>query len=108
MHARCLIPLLALAVAFSAPARAGYLSETRSASSRAVASEPTGPDRFEISLGYNYIHLDDAFPETEHLHGVDVSAFFNINSWLSLGGDFMANFGERSVQPRFFFGNVDV
>jgi hypothetical protein len=66
------------------------------------------PDLFEVSLGYNYIHLGDAFPETEHLHGIDVSAFVNATSWLAVGGDFMANFGEHTVHPRFFFGNVDV
>jgi hypothetical protein len=70
----------------------------------AVAS--AGGDLFELSLGYNYIHLDRADIEQEHLHGGDVSAFVNITSWLGLGGDFMANFGQRT--QRFFFNNVDL
>src|ERR1700759_211307 len=57
-------------------------------------------DRFEISLGYNYLHLGDSDPESENLHGVDLSAFVNLNSWLAVGVDFMADFGSQS------FGSV--
>jgi len=63
------------------------------------------PDLFEVSLGYNYIHLGDAGFEPKNLHGLDVSAFVNLNSWLALGGDFMADFGHRT--QRFFFTDVD-
>ena len=66
------------------------------------------PDLVEISLGYNYIHLGDAYPETQHLHGVDLSAFINATPWLAVGGDFMANFGENTVRPRFFLGDVNI
>jgi len=69
---------------------------------------PPQPDLFDVSVGFNYIYLDNQFPETKNLYGVEASAFINITSWLAAGGDFMANFGEHSVQPRFFFGNVDV
>jgi hypothetical protein len=58
-------------------------------------------DLFELSLGYNYIYLDDADPERQHLHGGEISAFWNLNSWLGLGGEFMADFGER--RQIFFF-----
>ncbi len=64
------------------------------------------PDLFEVSLGYNYIHLGDTAVESKSLHGLDVSAFVNLNSWLALGGDFMADFGHRT--QRFFFANVDI
>ena len=63
-------------------------------------------DLFEVSLGYNYIHLGDAGFEPKNLHGLDVSAFVNLNSWLALGGDFMADFGHRT--QRFFFTDVDI
>jgi hypothetical protein len=62
-------------------------------------------DRFELSLGYNYLHLGDADPEPEHLHGVDVSGFVNLNRFLALGGEFMADFGSESRD--FFGGSVD-
>lgn len=95
--------LIAVAVSLmlSIPARAGGFPEYRPAPARTETSvqrlmEP-GVNLFDLSVGYNYMHLDDAFPETEHLHGVDASAFVNVTSWLGLGGDFMANFGERSV-----------
>lgn len=77
----------------------GYAgTETAVYSSRhEMQTAPSDYDRFEISLGYNYLHLDDADPESEHLHGADVSAFVNLNSWLALGADFMADFGSRTI-----------
>jgi outer membrane protein with beta-barrel domain len=54
-------------------------------------------DLFEVSVGFNYIHLDDQFPETKHLYGVSASAFVNATSWLAVGGEFMADFGSRSI-----------
>jgi Outer membrane protein beta-barrel domain len=56
------------------------------------------PDLVDLSLGYNYIHLDETAPEEKNLNGVDVSAFVNVTSWLGLGGDFMADFGSRDQQ----------
>jgi len=67
----------------------------------------SGFDRFEVSLGYSYLHLNDTTFEPEHLHGADVSAFVNLNSWLGIGGDFLAEFG--SVTQHSIFGtSVDV
>jgi len=70
--------------------------------SRSVSTSdqfPTaGAYLFELSLGYNYLYLENAFPESENLHGVDLSAFINLNSWLSLGGEFMADFGSETQQ----------
>jgi Outer membrane protein beta-barrel domain len=64
-------------------------------------------DRFEVSIGYNYLHLHDADPEPEHLHGVDLSGFVNLNSWLAIGGDFMADFGNVT-RSSIFGGSFDV
>src|SRR2546423_5635860 len=75
---------------------------------KAMVSAPVSsqPDLFEASLGFNYIYLDQAFPETRHLYGLDASLFVNATSWLGVGGDFMANFGSHTVPT--FFGGVDV
>src|SRR5216684_1739234 len=74
---------------------------------RAQKYEPAGlnvpppqPDLFEVSLGFNYIYLDNQFPETKNLYGVDASAFINATSWLAAGVDFMTDFGSHSV-PAF-------
>ncbi|MBV9618470.1 MAG: hypothetical protein JO201_04590 [Verrucomicrobia bacterium] len=64
-------------------------------------------DLVELSLGYNYIHLGQASPETASLHGFDFSTFINLTSWLGLGGDFMADFGSRS-HTAFFSQTVNV
>ena len=67
---------------------------------------PPQPDLFEVSLGFNYIYLNDQFPETKNLYGLDTSLFVNATSWLGVGGDFMANFGSHSVPV--FRNSVDV
>jgi hypothetical protein len=91
---------------------ATVLCLTFSASYAQKAVEPAplpraGSDLFEVSLGFNYIYLGDAYPETRNLYGVDASLFVNATSWLAVGGDFMANFGSHSV-PVFFGNTVDV
>lgn len=68
---------------------------------------PPEADFFEASLGFNYIYLQDQRPETKNLYGVDSSLFINANSWLAVGGDFMANFGSHS-EPAFFGSTVDI
>ena len=68
---------------------------------------PPQPDLFDVSLGFNYIYLNDQYPETKNLYGVDGSFFVNATSWLAIGADFMANFGSHSV-PVFFGNTVDV
>jgi hypothetical protein len=62
---------------------------------------------FEASLGFNYIYLGDAYPETRNLYGVDASLFVNATSWLAVGGEFMADFGSHSI-PYFFRRTLDV
>jgi hypothetical protein len=68
---------------------------------------PPRSDLFEASLGFNYIYLNDQFPETKNLYGVEGSLFINATSWLSAGGEFMADFGSRSV-PVFFRRTADI
>jgi hypothetical protein len=68
---------------------------------------PAQSDLFEVSVGFNYIHLDDQFPETKNLYGLDASLFVNATSWLGVGGDFMADFGSHSI-PTIFGRTVDV
>ncbi|MEY2545373.1 MAG: hypothetical protein QOG48_490 [Verrucomicrobiota bacterium] len=101
MHSRLIFSVAIVCFAL-APIHAGEFS-TREVSPRVQAIESTGTALFEVSAGYNYIHLGDAGIEQEHLHGGDVSAFFNLTSWLGIGGDFMANFGDRSQN---FFGTA--
>jgi hypothetical protein len=76
---------------------------------KAIVSAPlsSSSDLFDVSLGFNYIYLDNQFPETKNLYGLDASLFVNTTSWLAVGGDFMANFGSHSV-PVFFRNTVDV
>jgi hypothetical protein len=68
---------------------------------------PVQADLFEVSVGFNYIYLDNQFPETKNLYGVSTAAFINATSWLAVGGEFMADFGSHSV-PIFFRRTIDV
>ena len=107
MHSRLffgIAVIIGLTTSFlSAPPARGGESVTSLRSTERVSNE--GPCLFELSLGYNYIHLDRPGIEQEHLHGVDFSAFVNITRSIGLGGDFMANFGSHE-DP--FFSNVDL
>jgi hypothetical protein len=72
-----------------------------------VAPAPAQSDLFEVSLGFNYIYLGDAYPETRNLYGGEASLFVNATSWLAVGGEFMADFGSHSI-PYFFRRTLDV
>lgn len=61
---------------------------------------------FEIGLGYSYFHLEASGPQPEHLHGFDMSAFVNLTTWLSLGGEFVADFSHES--QTYFHGRINV
>ena len=54
----------------------------------------TQADLFEFGFGYNYINAPDE--TVKNLHGFNASIFVNVNSWLSLGGEFEAGFGSTS------------
>lgn len=64
-------------------------------------------DLFEVSVGFNYIYLHDQFPETKNLYGVEGSLFINATSWLSTGGEFIADFGSHSL-PKIFGNTIDI
>jgi hypothetical protein len=79
------------------PGRGGTLNGTTSPQS-------TGADDLdlvELSLGFNYIHLDHAGFENEGLAGFNFSGFVNLNSWLGIGGEFMADYGRNNIDVRF-------
>jgi len=69
----------------------------------AVTSRPVSEnvDLLELSAGFNYIRLIHADPENKNLAGFNASAFVNMTSWLSLGGEFMADYGSHTLKPRF-------
>ena len=67
---------------------------------------PQQPDLFEVSAGFNYLYLDNQFPETKDLYGLEASVFINATSWLAAGGEFMADFGSHHFQ--FFRDNIHV
>ena len=97
---RIIVPLLAISFFSSAELRAQKYEPA------GLNVPPPQPDLFEVSLGYNYIYLSDAYPETRNLHGLDVGAFVNATSWLAAGGEFMADFGSHSIA--FFRRSIDV
>ena len=68
---------------------------------------PPQRDLFEASLGFNYIYLDNAYPETRNLYGFEASLFVNATSWLAVGGEFMDDFGSHSI-PYFFGRTLDI
>jgi len=94
------------ALTFGFALTSAYGGEPMYSTQRSDRSMSEGFDRFEVSLGYSYLHLSDTTFEPENLHGADVSAFVNLNSWLGIGGDFLADFG--SVTHSSFSGSLDV
>ncbi|HEX7470276.1 MAG TPA: outer membrane beta-barrel protein [Verrucomicrobiae bacterium] len=49
------------------------------------------PARFELGLGYSYMHPADEV--VKDLNGFNVSGFYNVNSWLAVGGEFSGLYG---------------
>jgi opacity protein-like surface antigen len=58
-----------------------------------TAAAPTAPanDLFQLSLGYNFMRTDKE--DVKNLHGFQVAGFYNVNSWLAVGGEFSGLFG---------------
>src|SRR3989442_13745970 len=73
---------------------------------RVSAPVSSQSDLFEASLGFNYIYLDRASPESKNLYGLGTSLFVNATSWLGVGGDFIVNFGSH--RAAVFSNNSDV
>src|SRR5689334_14767103 len=94
-----------LTVFFSVVIAVFPLFQARADKSAMTPSSPAN-DLFEVSLGFNYLHSGDAYPESENLYGFNISAFVNATSWLGLGGEFMGDFGTKSYQ--YFNSSIDV
>ena len=62
------------------------------------------PDLFEVGLGFDYLRVPDAI--AKNMYGFDLSLFVNVNSWLSLGGEFTGGFGTE--KEKVFFREVTV
>jgi hypothetical protein len=54
---------------------------------------PPQPDLFEASIGFSYLYADKAL--AKNMYGGDVSLFLNLLSWLSVGGQFIGEYGEK-------------
>ncbi|HST31546.1 MAG TPA: hypothetical protein VLK27_11995 [Chthoniobacterales bacterium] len=109
MFPRLLAAITLLVVFGFAPAGAQSQQPRPPEKYQPVGLEPQPPqpsDLFEASVGFNYIYLNDQYPETKNLYGFETSAFVNATSWLAAGGEFMADFGTHTVPS--FFRSVDV
>ena len=107
MFPRILLAIVVVLVLGFPHARAQSNQSQKGYQPTGLNAPPPQPDLFEVSLGFNYIYLNDQYPETKNLYGVDGSLFINATSWLGVGADFMANFGSHSV-PVFFGNSADV
>ena len=89
-----------------------------------ILKTASAPVRFELGLGYSYMHADDAVVQNitsitiysgpsgattsyfqpimvrvpQHLSGFTVSGFYNLNSWFALGGEVSDLYGSEN-QP---------
>jgi len=52
------------------------------------------PARFDLGLGYSYMHADDEV--VQDLNGFTVSGFYNVNPWFALGGEFSGLYGTEN------------
>src|ERR1017187_3566210 len=62
------------------------------------------PARFELGLGYSYMHPADEV--VKDLHGFNVSGFYNVNSWLAFGGEFSGLYGSKTETQQFMDGDM--
>ncbi len=63
--------------------------ETASAPAAAPAN-----DLFQVGVGYNFMRT--AQEDVKNLNGFQVSGFYNVNSWLALGGEFSGLYGSHT------------
>jgi hypothetical protein len=104
LHHVLLIVGLAISFLAISETRAEKPSSPPPSATSPIENLKAQPDLFEVSLGFDYIRIPDGL--AKNLFGFDVSAFANINSWLALGGEFMAGFGSST--RKILFQNVDV
>ena len=62
------------------------------------------PARFELGLGYSYMHPDAEV--VKDLNGFNVSGFYNVNSWLAFGGEFSGLYGTATETRQFMVGDM--
>ena len=51
-------------------------------------------DLFQVGVGYNFMRTDKE--DVKNLNGFQVAGFYNVNSWLAVGGEFSGLFGTAT------------
>jgi opacity protein-like surface antigen len=69
-----------------------------------VVKTASAPARFELGLGYSYMHPDAEV--VKDLNGFNVSGFYNVNSWLAFGGEFSGLYGTATETRQFMVGDM--
>src|SRR5450759_2071776 len=69
-----------------------------------VVKTASAPARFELGLGYSYMHPADEV--VKDLNGFTVSGFYNVNSWLAVGGEFSGLYGTATETRQFMVGDM--
>jgi opacity protein-like surface antigen len=59
-----------------------------------VVKTASAPARFDVGLGYAYMHPDAEV--VKDLNGFTVAGFYNVNSWLAFGGEFSGLYGTET------------
>jgi opacity protein-like surface antigen len=69
-----------------------------------VVKTASVPARFELGLGYSYMHPDAEVVKS--LNGFAVSGYYNVNSWLAFGGEFSGLYGTETETRQFMVGDM--
>jgi hypothetical protein len=82
-------------------------ANTDAKSAGGVLPPPPGSDMplFELAAGYSYIRLNDGL--VDNLNGFNVSAFYNLRSWLAIGAEFIDAYGQDRKRLGFSFANTN-
>jgi Outer membrane protein beta-barrel domain len=64
----------------------------------------TAPGNSLFEFGAGYTHMQTDGEEVRELNGFNTSAFYNVNPWLAVGGEFSGLYGSKT----FFGGMEDV
>ena len=86
--------------AFNPANGANYFWDPDKPASAASPQPALTPDHasvpaWQLGLGYAYMHTDGE--EVKNLNGVSFSAFYNINSWIGVGGEYSQLRGSTSI-----------
>ena len=102
MFPRFVAAILLIACLIAADAGAQVRNQSPKYEPAGLNVPPPQPDIFEVSLAFDYLRATSALAKNEY--GGDVSLFLNVNSWLSVGGEFIGTYGEENHQ--FTFGRT--